>query len=129
MTHTISNCAVTFLLAASIGVWLFYVQHQFEDVVWANDGDWTLLETTATVVLARTRCGLEGAMADDKTKRGEPDRSKVAADETYELGAFAAKHGLSLADARALIKKAGNNRAVLDKEAAAFKKANKRYTM
>jgi omega-6 fatty acid desaturase (delta-12 desaturase) len=32
------------LLAASIGVWLFYVQHQFDDVVWANDGDWTLFE-------------------------------------------------------------------------------------
>ena len=25
------------LLAASIGVWLFYVQHQFEDVVWVRD--------------------------------------------------------------------------------------------
>jgi acyl-lipid omega-6 desaturase (Delta-12 desaturase) len=32
------------LLAASIGVWLFYVQHQFEDVVWTSDGDWMLLE-------------------------------------------------------------------------------------
>jgi len=32
------------LLAASIGVWLFYVQHQFEDVAWASDGDWTHLE-------------------------------------------------------------------------------------
>ena len=26
------------LLAASVGVWLFYVQHQFEDTVWAHDG-------------------------------------------------------------------------------------------
>jgi omega-6 fatty acid desaturase (delta-12 desaturase) len=32
------------LLAASIGVWLFYVQHQFEDVAWTSDGDWMLLE-------------------------------------------------------------------------------------
>jgi omega-6 fatty acid desaturase (delta-12 desaturase) len=30
------------LLSASIGVWLFYVQHQFEDVVWARDKNWTL---------------------------------------------------------------------------------------
>jgi len=30
------------LLAASIGVWLFYVQHQFEDVVWASDANWAL---------------------------------------------------------------------------------------
>lgn len=29
------------LLAASIGVWLFYVQHQFEDTYWAHDGEWT----------------------------------------------------------------------------------------
>ena len=28
------------LLAASMGVWLFYVQHQFEDVVWARDANW-----------------------------------------------------------------------------------------
>ena len=30
------------MLAASIGVWLFYVQHQFEGVVWARDGGWAL---------------------------------------------------------------------------------------
>ena len=28
------------LLAASIGIWLFYVQHQFEDTVWAKDHAW-----------------------------------------------------------------------------------------
>ena len=28
------------LLASSIGVWLFYVQHQFADTVWARDGEW-----------------------------------------------------------------------------------------
>jgi omega-6 fatty acid desaturase (delta-12 desaturase) len=32
------------LLAASIGVWLFYVQHQFEDTVWAKDRHWNLHE-------------------------------------------------------------------------------------
>jgi omega-6 fatty acid desaturase (delta-12 desaturase) len=32
------------LLAASMGVWLFYVQHQFEDVVWARDGSWVQQE-------------------------------------------------------------------------------------
>ena len=32
------------LLAASIGVWLFYVQHQFEHTSWANDGEWNLHE-------------------------------------------------------------------------------------
>ena len=28
------------LLAASIGVWLFYIQHQFEDTFWALDEKW-----------------------------------------------------------------------------------------
>ena len=32
------------LLAASIGVWLFYVQHQFEPAYWARDGEWDLHE-------------------------------------------------------------------------------------
>lgn len=30
-----------FLLASSIGVWLFYVQHQFEGTYWAHDGGWS----------------------------------------------------------------------------------------
>jgi omega-6 fatty acid desaturase (delta-12 desaturase) len=30
------------LLAASVGVWLFYVQHQFEQTTWADGKDWNL---------------------------------------------------------------------------------------
>ena len=29
------------LLAGSIGIWLFYVQHQFEDAYWEDAGDWS----------------------------------------------------------------------------------------
>jgi omega-6 fatty acid desaturase (delta-12 desaturase) len=32
------------LMAASMGVWLFYVQHQFEDVMWARGQGWSHLE-------------------------------------------------------------------------------------
>lgn len=32
------------LLAASIGVWLFYVQHQFEQTHWSEPPHWSLLE-------------------------------------------------------------------------------------
>ncbi|MGB7101404.1 MAG: fatty acid desaturase [Xanthobacteraceae bacterium] len=32
------------ILAGSIGVWLFYVQHQFEDTFWAHDGSWNFHE-------------------------------------------------------------------------------------
>jgi omega-6 fatty acid desaturase (delta-12 desaturase) len=30
----------TVLIAAAAGVWLFYVQHQFEDTYWARGADW-----------------------------------------------------------------------------------------
>lgn len=30
------------LIASSFGVWLFFVQHQFEEVYWARDKDWEL---------------------------------------------------------------------------------------
>lgn len=32
--------AVTMLLAATIGVWLFYIQHQFEGASWSRNGVW-----------------------------------------------------------------------------------------
>jgi acyl-lipid omega-6 desaturase (Delta-12 desaturase) len=32
----------TFVLAATIGVWLFYVQHQFEGAVWVHEENWSL---------------------------------------------------------------------------------------
>lgn len=32
------------VLAASIGVWLFYVQHQFEDTLWFRDDAWSFHE-------------------------------------------------------------------------------------
>ena len=32
------------LLAGSIGVWLFYIQHQFEDTFWARDEGWNFHE-------------------------------------------------------------------------------------
>jgi acyl-lipid omega-6 desaturase (Delta-12 desaturase) len=32
--------APTVLMAGAVGVWLFYVQHQFEDAYWQHSGDW-----------------------------------------------------------------------------------------
>src|SRR6516165_1205229 len=34
------------LLAGSVGVWLFYVQHQFEETFWAHGGEWSCPETS-----------------------------------------------------------------------------------
>jgi omega-6 fatty acid desaturase (delta-12 desaturase) len=33
--------APTVMLAGASGIWLFYVQHQFEDAYWQNTSDWT----------------------------------------------------------------------------------------
>jgi hypothetical protein len=49
-------------------------------------------------------------MPDDKSKVGEPDRSKVATDEDYEVNQLAQKYGISSAQARELIERFGNNR-------------------
>jgi acyl-lipid omega-6 desaturase (Delta-12 desaturase) len=32
------------LLAGSVGIWLFYVQHQFENTYWQRHGDWSYAE-------------------------------------------------------------------------------------
>jgi hypothetical protein len=42
-------------------------------------------------------------MADDKPKRGSADRSRVSGSEPYEVAYFAKKHGITQAQARALI--------------------------
>lgn len=60
-------------------------------------------------------------MADDKTKQGEQDRSRVAGDEPYEVEYFASKHGLSQDQARDLIDRIGNDRDALDKAAQEMK--------
>lgn len=54
----------TGIVAASIGVWLFYVQHQFEDTHWVNDEDWQLhhaaLEGSSHYVLPQPLRWLSG---------------------------------------------------------------------
>ncbi len=43
--HFLAIQAPIVLIAGTIGVWLFYVQHQFEDTTWEPGPDWTFLET------------------------------------------------------------------------------------
>jgi len=49
-------------------------------------------------------------MPDDKSHVGEPDRSRVAGEEEYEVDYLASKHGLSAEQARQLIARLGNDR-------------------
>jgi hypothetical protein len=56
-------------------------------------------------------------MPDDKTKVGEPDRSRVAGDQDYEVEYFAEKYGLRPQQVRDLIARVGNDREKLEQEA------------
>jgi Protein of unknown function (DUF3606) len=56
-------------------------------------------------------------MAHDKPKMDERDRSRVAADQDYEVRYFAERHGISMDQARDLIWQYGNDWDRLKKEA------------
>jgi hypothetical protein len=56
-------------------------------------------------------------MPDDKTKRGKPDRSRVAGGEKYEVAHEAKKLGISQARLKEIIKKVGNSRQKIEGEA------------
>lgn len=60
-------------------------------------------------------------MADDTSKRGGRDRSRVAAGQGYELRYFARKHGISADQARQLIDRVGNDRDKLNAAAEKMK--------
>ena len=57
-------------------------------------------------------------MADDKSKMDKRDRSRVAAEEDYEVRFFAQEAGISLDQARELIERHGNDREALNEAAA-----------
>jgi hypothetical protein len=61
-------------------------------------------------------------MADDKRKRGTPDRREAAAGQGYEVDHFATKHGLTHQQARGLISRIGNDRDKLDAAAEKLKR-------
>jgi Protein of unknown function (DUF3606) len=63
--------------------------------------------------------------ADDKSHRGEPDRSRVSSNEGYEVQYFAEKHGITRQQAEDLIKKHGNNRPELDSAAERLKSGHR----
>ena len=56
-------------------------------------------------------------MTDDKNKVGQPDRSRVAGVQDYEVQYLAKKYGLSPEQARELIARIGNDRQKLEEAA------------
>jgi len=65
-------------------------------------------------------------MSDDKSKTGEPDRSKVSASEPYELSYIASKFAISLDDARDLVAKHGPSREAVEAAAAKMTKGTRK---
>lgn len=61
-------------------------------------------------------------MSDDKTNKGQQDRSRVSGEEGYEVRYFAKKHGITVDQAEQLIKEHGNRRSVLDAAAEKLKR-------
>ena len=64
-------------------------------------------------------------MADDKLLRGEPDRSRVSENQSYEIDYFARQYGLTREEVRQLIHKHGNDRAELEAAAGRLRAARK----
>ena len=60
-------------------------------------------------------------MADNKSKRGQSDRSRVASNEGYEVNYFATKHAITRQQAREIIERVGNDREKLNAAAAKLK--------
>ena len=60
-------------------------------------------------------------MPDDKNKVGQPDRSRVSAEQDYEVRQLVEKHSLSEQQARDLIARIGNDRKKLDQAAEELK--------
>jgi hypothetical protein len=62
-------------------------------------------------------------MADDPKKKDFRDRNRVSGEQTYEVRHFAEEAGISLDQARNLIKRFGSNRELLRREAQKLKES------
>ena len=61
-------------------------------------------------------------MSDNKDLVGGPDRARVAGEEDYEVAAFARRHGMSPDEVREMIRRIGNDRDALEREAAKLRR-------
>lgn len=57
-------------------------------------------------------------MADDKTKKGPQDRSRVNISEDYEIRYWSEKFGVSAEELKAAVKKVGNSAEAVERELA-----------
>lgn len=55
-------------------------------------------------------------MADDKTKKGPADRSRISLSEDYELRYWTEKFGVTAAQLKAAVEKVGNSAEAVERE-------------
>jgi hypothetical protein len=72
--------------------------------------------------LCRSNAAKEYAMAEDGVKVSGVERESAQRESAYEVADFARKHGLSMAEARGLIEKVGNDCMKLDEAAKKLKR-------
>ena len=58
----------------------------------------------------------ESAMSDDKTNRGQPDRSKINMDEDYEVKYWTRHFGVTREELQKVVDRVGNSAAAVAKE-------------
>jgi uncharacterized protein DUF3606 len=58
----------------------------------------------------------ENAMSDDKTNRGQPDRSKINMDEDYEVKYWTRHFGVTREELQKIVDRVGNSAAAVAKE-------------
>jgi hypothetical protein len=58
----------------------------------------------------------ENAMADDRTNRGQPDRSKINMDEDYEVKYWTRHFGVTREELQKIVDRVGNSAAAVAKE-------------
>jgi hypothetical protein len=61
-------------------------------------------------------------MSDNKSFVGGRDRARVAAEEDYEVAAFARRHGMTPDEVREMVDRIGNDRDALEREAAKLRR-------
>jgi hypothetical protein len=58
----------------------------------------------------------ENAMSDDRTNRGQPDRSKINMDEDYEVKYWTRHFGVTREELQKIVDRVGNSAAAVAKE-------------
>jgi NAD(P)-dependent dehydrogenase (short-subunit alcohol dehydrogenase family) len=81
----------------------------------------SIIRNKACAIAFGNNCRRSTAMADDKSKKDQRDRSQVAGGEDYEIEYLAKKTGISTGAARQLVRTHGSNRAKLEREARKLK--------